>query len=48
MDAKGKEMIQVWIAMHGGDLEGVARYIARTLKVCGIREARRIVSEAAQ
>ena len=46
MDAKGKEMIQGWIRMHRGDLEGVARYIAYTLHVCGIREARAIVVKA--
>lgn len=46
MDPKGKAMIQGWIKMHRGDLEGVARYIAYSLHVCGIREARKIIADA--
>lgn len=46
LDPMGKYMIQGWIKMHRGDLEGVARYIAYSLHVCGIREARKIVAAA--
>lgn len=46
LDPQGKYMIQGWIKMHRGDLEGVARYIAYSLHVCGIREARKIVAKA--
>lgn len=48
LDPQGKYMIQGWIKMHRGDLEGVARYIAYSLHVCGIREARKIVAKAAE
>lgn len=39
-------MIMGWLALDGGDPERLARWMARRLRVAGIRECRRMIAEA--
>ena len=47
MDEKTKAMIRDWLQMHGGDVESLARWMRDTLRMCGIKECRRLIAEAA-
>ena len=40
------EQIKNWIEMDGGDAEKTARWMARKLKIAGIKECRAIIAEA--
>jgi len=46
MDAKTIEQIKTWIEMDGGDAEKTARWMARKLKIAGIKDCRAIIAEA--
>lgn len=46
MDSKTKTMVQEWIAKDGGDKEKTAKWMARTLKIAGIKECRSLVELA--
>jgi len=46
MNAKTIEQVRKWVAMDGGNVEKTARWMAYTLKLCGIRECREIIAEA--
>jgi hypothetical protein len=46
MNAKSKEQVQKWVAMDRGNVEKTARWMAYSLKLCGIRECRQIIAEA--
>lgn len=41
-----RKMIREWIRKDGGDHERTARWMARTLRICGIREAREFIKQA--
>jgi hypothetical protein len=46
MDLKTAAAIQNWLTMHNGDAEGLAKWMARTLGVCGIKKCRAMIAEA--
>lgn len=48
LDAKTCAAIRGWLASEGGDVERTARFIARTLKVCGLSQARAFVRAAVE
>ena len=46
MDDKTREMVRGWLTAAGGDRERTARWIAYSMNLCGIRQARLLVNEA--
>lgn len=46
MDDKTKAMIRDWLEMHRGDVEAVARWMARRLRIGSLRKCRELVREA--
>lgn len=48
LDENTKRAVREWVAKDGGDCERTARWIARSLKICGLRTARSMVAEAMQ
>jgi len=46
MNAKTIEQIKTWVQMDGGDAEKTARWMARKLKIAGIKQCRAWIAEA--
>ena len=46
LDAKTCAAVRQWLALEGGDVERTARWMSRTLKVCGLKQARELVLAA--
>lgn len=46
MNQASKEMIRGWLAKHHGDVEGVVKFMAYTLRIGGMKACRALVSEA--
>lgn len=46
MDTKTKQMVQGWLAMHNGDVEGLARWMRDSLRLGGIKTCRALIAEA--
>jgi hypothetical protein len=46
MDGKTKALIQKWLDESRDDESAVARFISRTLGICGMKAARAMVREA--
>ncbi len=46
MDSKAREMILGWLAMHRGDVEGLARWMRDSLRVGGLRQCREVIKQA--
>lgn len=46
LDAKTKAMIRDWLERHHGDVEGVARWMARRLRIGSLRQCRKLIEEA--
>ena len=48
MNQATKTMIREWLALHNGDVEGLARWMRDSLRICGIKQARAMIVEAVQ
>ena len=46
LDAKTCAAIREWLRKDGGDVERTARWISRSLKICGLKQAREFVLAA--
>lgn len=46
MDDKTKAMVREWVAMHRGDVEGLARWMRDSLRIGGIKECRALIAKA--
>lgn len=46
MSAQTKQMVLGWLAMHSGDVEGLARWMRDTLRLGSIRQCRALIAEA--
>lgn len=46
MDSKTKTMVLGWLAMHHGDVEALARWMSRTLRIGGLVACRALIAAA--
>ena len=48
MNAAKKQMVLGWLAMHNGDIEGLARWMRDSVRVGGLKTCRAMIVEARQ
>lgn len=46
MDARTKAAIIEWLAKDGGDVEALARWMSRSLRIGGLKDCRALINEA--
>ena len=46
MNAATKQMVREWVEMYRGNVEAVARYMSRELRIGGMKACRALVQEA--
>lgn len=46
MNDKVAAMVKGWLVMHNGDVEALARWMSKSLRLGGLKACRALISEA--
>lgn len=46
LDDATRAMVGEWLSMHGGDVDGLARWMSRTARIGGIKACRSLIQDA--